>query len=137
MSGNRSNGAWIAGLSVGVIVFIVCVGYGIYRFMKSTVEAENELRSNSNPIQNSNKNKPIQKGQTLPPGWEQLADTDGTPYYYHEGTETTSWDHPNNKTHSRMTSTGTELPPGWERHTAEDGEHYYENKKGKVQWDKP
>lgn len=132
----RNDGAWIAILIVGVLLLFACVGYGIYRFMCKTVQDENALR-NTTTTQRTNKNKPRPKAQPLPDGWEEHFDDEGTPYYYHEATETTSWDHPSLKKHSRVTSTGSALPPGWEKHQADDGDFYYENSEGAVQWEKP
>tara|TARA_B100000795_G_scaffold228242_1_gene184896 strand:- start:17 stop:421 length:405 start_codon:yes stop_codon:yes gene_type:complete len=134
MSSNRSNGAWIAALSIGVIVFVVCVSYAIYKFMKSTVDSEN---SKTKYVRNPQNKKVPRTKTTLPEGWEELFDGENTAYYYHEASETTSWDHPAAKKHNRVTSKGVELPPGWERHTADDGEFYYENGEGSVQWDAP
>ena len=131
----RNDGAWVAALIIGCIVLFVCAGYGIYVFMCKTVKDENDLRSTTTTTNRNNK-KP-RANLSLPKGWEEHLDGDGDTYYYHEETETTSWDHPTAKKHSRVKSTGESLPSGWERHTAEDGEFYYENSEGNVQWDAP
>ena len=131
-SNHRSNGAWIIILVIGVIGLIVGVMYCIYRFMCKTVEAENELRS-----QTKKNTTAVAMKKKLPSGWEELHDDDGDSYYYHEASETTTWEHPSKQKHTRAKSTGSTLPPGWVQHIAEDGESYYENSEGGVQWEKP
>ena len=113
-SNHRSNGAWIVILVIGVIGLIVGVMYCIYRFMCKTVEAENELRSQTSKKKNNNttavamkKKVPRKKAEKLPNGWEELHDDDGDSYYYHEASETTTWEHPSKKTHARAKSKGS------------------------------
>ena len=132
----RDDGAWVAILVVGVLLFFAGTFYFLYRFMCKSVAQETELRSTTNPIKKAQKKARAKPGK-LPKGWTSHEDVDGDVYYYHESTETTSWDHPSKKKHSRVKSTGVSLPPGWEQHTSEEGEFYYENKEGNVQWDKP
>lgn len=65
--------------------------------------------SNDNPSQTSETARDPQATQEdLPPGWQQLVDTDGRAYYADHATRTTTYERPT------VGGMQAELPAGWE-----------------------
>eukprot|EP00698_Gefionella_okellyi_P012047 TRINITY_DN3217_c1_g1_i1.p1 TRINITY_DN3217_c1_g1~~TRINITY_DN3217_c1_g1_i1.p1 ORF type:complete len:2165 (+),score=595.72 TRINITY_DN3217_c1_g1_i1:76-6570(+) len=66
------------------------------------IDRENEITTWDHPL--IAEAKPLAEKSLVPFGWEAARDTDGSPYYIHLGSGTTSWHHPNTKMFAKQLS---------------------------------
>ena len=132
-------GGVIAGLVIGVIVLLVCVGYCIYRFFKNMGDLADGGGGGDGGGGTANpaaKNRPaVATELAASGGWTEHKDDSGDVFYYNEETGETSWDRPPG--HTRVGTNGTVIPPGWNKHKQQGGDDFYEAPDGSTQYERP
>ena len=75
----------------------------------------------------------------LPPGWEELIDPAGVPYYFHQASGETTWDRPVERLPPAAVLSAALQDEGWTTlFDAESGRAYYfNNKSGESSWEPP